>query len=78
MPLRPLLSKGLNLRGYTLHEINRDVELSATARKYIRDRLADGRLVPRIAKTFPFVQTVEAYTYLESNQQVGKVVITVP
>jgi NADPH:quinone reductase-like Zn-dependent oxidoreductase len=34
--------------------------------------------VPKIAKTFPFAKTVEAYQYLESNQQVGKVVITVP
>jgi NADPH:quinone reductase-like Zn-dependent oxidoreductase len=27
---------------------------------------------------FPFAQTIEAYKYLESNAQVGKVVITVP
>jgi NADPH:quinone reductase-like Zn-dependent oxidoreductase len=78
LPLRPVLGKGLNLRGYTLHEINRDAELSATARRYIYDRLADGRFAPRIAKTFPFAQTVEVYKYLESNQQIGKVVITVP
>jgi len=44
----------------------------------VNERLADGRFVPKIAKTFPFEQTVEAYRYLESNQQVGKVVITVP
>lgn len=36
------------------------------------------RFVPKIAKTFSFRETVEAYRYLESNQQVGKVVITVP
>jgi NADPH:quinone reductase-like Zn-dependent oxidoreductase len=40
--------------------------------------LADGRFLPKVAKTFPFAQSVEAYRYLESNQQVGKVVITVP
>jgi len=40
--------------------------------------LADGRFVPKIARIFPFEETVEAYRYLESNQQVGKVVITVP
>jgi len=38
----------------------------------------DGGFVPRIAKTFPLAETVEAYRYLESNQQVGKIVITVP
>jgi NADPH:quinone reductase-like Zn-dependent oxidoreductase len=46
--------------------------------KYVFDRLADGRFVPKIAKTFSFKDTVAAYKYLESNQQVGKVVITVP
>jgi NADPH:quinone reductase-like Zn-dependent oxidoreductase len=40
--------------------------------------LADGRFHPKIAKRFPFAQTVDAYKYLESNAQVGKVVITVP
>jgi len=48
------------------------------AKKYIYDRLADGRFKPKIAKTFPLAQIVEAYRYLESNSRVGKVVITVP
>lgn len=75
-PLFPALGKGLSLRGYTLHEITGNPELLATAKRYVYDRLADGRFVPKIAKTFPFAQTVEAYKYLESNQQIGKVVIT--
>ena len=77
-PLFAALRKGLTLRGYTVHEINQDERLLALAKKFIFDRLADGRFLPRIAKTFPFAQTVEAYRYLESNQQIGKVVITVP
>jgi NADPH:quinone reductase-like Zn-dependent oxidoreductase len=39
--------------------------------------LADGHLKPIVAKTFPLHQIVEANRYLESNQQVGKVVVTV-
>jgi NADPH:quinone reductase-like Zn-dependent oxidoreductase len=77
-PLVLALGKGLSLRGYSVHEVTRDPLLAAKAKKYVFDRLADGRFVPKIAKTFPFEQTVEAYRYLESNQQVGKVVITVP
>jgi len=77
-PLYSALGKGLTLRGYTLGEITQDPSLLAGAMKYVFDRLADGRFVPKIAKTFPFAQTVDAYRYLESNQQVGKVVITVP
>lgn len=77
-PLIEALGRGLSLRGYILLEITLNPELNRVAKKYIYDRLADGRFVPRIAKTFPFAQSVEAYRYLESNQQVGKVVITVP
>ena len=77
-PLGAALRKGLTVRGYTLHEITGDAEAYAAAKKYIYDRLADGHFKVKIAKTFPFAQTVEAYNYLESNAQIGKVVITVP
>jgi NADPH:quinone reductase-like Zn-dependent oxidoreductase len=43
----------------------------------VYERLADGRFRLKIAKTFPLAQYREAYEYLESNAQVGKVVITV-
>jgi len=75
-PLRAAMSKDLTMRGYTLHEVTRDPELSRAAREYVFDRVSDGRFVPKIAKTFPFAETVNAYRYLESNEQVGKVVIT--
>lgn len=77
-PLGPALRKGLTVRGYTLHEIIADAEAYKAGKKYIYDRLADRRFKVEIAKSFPFAQTVEAYKYLESNAQVGKVVITVP
>jgi NADPH:quinone reductase-like Zn-dependent oxidoreductase len=77
-PLVQALGKGLSLRGYSLLEVIRDPALFTKAKKYVFDRLADRRFVPKIAKTFPFAETVGAYQYLESNQQVGKVVITVP
>ncbi len=71
------LGKGLTIRGYTLMEIRRDPQLLKIAKQYVFDRLADGRFHPKIAKTFPLAQSVQAYQYLESNQQVGKVVIAV-
>ena len=77
-PLVDALRKGIAMRGYTLHELTQNPPAGEAARKYIYERLADGRFVTKIAKTFPFEQTAEAYRYLESNQQVGKVVITVP
>jgi NADPH:quinone reductase-like Zn-dependent oxidoreductase len=77
-PLFTALGKGLSVVGYTLWEITRQPEVLEVAKRYVYDRLADGRFVPRIAKTFPFAQTIEAYKYLESNEQIGKIVITVP
>ncbi|MGC2162727.1 MAG: zinc-dependent alcohol dehydrogenase family protein [Silvibacterium sp.] len=77
-PIRIALPKGLSLRGYTLHEITHSPEAINAAKKYIYDRLANGHFQPKIAKTFPFAQSVEAYQYLESNAQVGKVIISVP
>ena len=41
------------------------------------DGLAAGKLKPVIAKTFPLAEIVEAHRYLESNQQIGKIVVTV-
>ena len=66
------------MRGYSMTEFAFDPSAGRIAKNYVYDRLADGRFVPKIAKTPPFSQAVEAYGYLESNQQVGKVVITVP
>jgi NADPH:quinone reductase-like Zn-dependent oxidoreductase len=77
-PLLTALVKGLNIRGYSMMEITLNPEKLPAAKKYVYDRLADGRFRPKIAKIFPFAQTIEAYKYLESNAQVGKVVITVP
>jgi NADPH:quinone reductase len=39
--------------------------------------LADGALAPIIARTFPLDEIVEAHWYLESNEQIGKIVVTV-
>jgi NADPH:quinone reductase-like Zn-dependent oxidoreductase len=76
-PLMQALFKSLTVRGYTLREFTVDPEKLAPAKKYVYERLEDGRFRPKIAKTFPFEKTVDAYKYLASNQQVGKVVITV-
>lgn len=79
-PLLAVLAKGLWIRGYTLLEFTEspDAQRLVAAKKYVYERLEDGRFVPKIAKTFPFAQTAEAYRYLESSAQIGKIVITVP
>lgn len=78
-PVYPMSSfgRGISLTTYSLHQMTGVPERLETMKKYIYERLADGRFKPEVAKTFPLAQAVEAYEYLESNQQVGKVVITV-
>jgi NADPH:quinone reductase-like Zn-dependent oxidoreductase len=76
-PLAAGFAKGLSLTGYTLMQLWEKPERMEEAKRYIYERLEDGRFQPKIARTFPFAQAREAYEYLESNQQIGKVVITV-
>jgi NADPH:quinone reductase-like Zn-dependent oxidoreductase len=52
-------------------------ERFARYRELIVHGLTAGHLKPVIAKTFPLEQMPEAHRYLESNQQVGKIVVTV-
>lgn len=77
-PLFQSFRNAVSVRAYSLREITTKPDRLAPAKKFVFDRLADGRFVPKIARTFAYKATVEAYRYLESNQQVGKVVITVP
>jgi NADPH:quinone reductase-like Zn-dependent oxidoreductase len=77
LPLFDVLGKWLTVRGFVLMEITSDPERLDRARRYINDGLAGGSLRPIIAKTFPLSNIVLAHRYLESNQQIGKVVVTV-
>jgi len=76
-PLFPALAKNLTVRAYTLWSVTRRPDLMEKATKFIVDHLASGALKPVIAKTFPLEQIVEAHRYLESNQQFGKIIVTV-
>jgi NADPH:quinone reductase-like Zn-dependent oxidoreductase len=77
LPLFDVLAKWVTIRGYVMMEITSDPARLDRAKKFVNEGLADGSLRPLVAKTFPLEQIVEAHRYLESNQQVGKVVVTV-
>jgi len=76
-PLVTALLKGLEIRGYTLFEVYASPAAFTEAKKYVYDRLASGQFKPRIDRVFPFHQIAEAHRYMESNQQIGKIVVTV-
>jgi NADPH:quinone reductase-like Zn-dependent oxidoreductase len=76
-PLFAALSKGLSIRGYTLREILSVPKLKAKAEQYVFDHVEAGDFKPRIDRGFPFAKIVEAHRYMESNEQIGKIVVTV-
>jgi len=75
-PHWPAALKGLSLRGWVASSIWNKPERFARARELIVRGLTEGHLKPVIAKTFALGEIVEAHRYLESNQQIGKVVVT--
>lgn len=77
LPLFPLLVKNLAVHGYQYKQVVRDAASRDRAKRFILEGLAAGMLKPIIDRTFPLEQIVEAHRYLESNQQFGKIVVTV-
>ena len=76
-PHWPCAMKGLSMRGWVASEIWNHPHRYKLAQDKILAGLAGGQLKPVIAKTFSGLeQIVAANEYLESNQQVGKVVVT--
>ena len=76
-PLFTALTKGLTVRGYTLFEIVKNPEKLARGKRYVYDGLQSGTLKPMIDRTFPLEAIADAHRYMESNQQKGKIVVTV-
>ncbi len=76
-PLLAALKKGLTVRGYTLFETVADAESLARGMEYIYRGLDSGALKPVIDRTFTLDAIVDAHRYMESNQQKGKIVVTV-
>jgi NADPH:quinone reductase len=79
-PLFAALGKGLLIRGYTLFEITggHNDHALARGRSFITEHLRSGAFIPRIDKVFPLDKIADAHRYMESNEQIGKIVVTVP
>ncbi len=76
-PHWPVALKGLSIRGWVFSAIANKPERYARVKDVILAGLASGHLKPVIARTFALDQIVEAHAFMESNQQIGKVVVTV-
>ena len=76
-PHWPAAFKNLSLRGWVASTIWNKPDRFARGEALIRQGLKEGRLKPVIDKVFKFADIAEAHRYLESNQQVGKIVVEV-
>ena len=83
-PIFPLLIKGAQIYPYKVFDftglpiVNLKVQPEAVerAKTFIVEKLRDGSLKTVIAKQFPLEQVADAHRFMESNQQVGKIVVT--
>jgi len=65
------------LKGYLFSEIVADDAALERAKTFIIEGLRSGELRPVIARTFEFDEIREAHRFVESNEQIGKVVVRV-
>jgi NADPH:quinone reductase len=73
----PLLMQGnLALHGFAADRLIKDAADRPKVVEYIANGLASGKLKPVIDRTFDLSDIVEAHRYLESNMQLGKIVVT--
>ena len=84
-PLFAAFARNFTLRSYVVYSfcgletlgLRRNEEAFARAVQFINENLASGKLKPAIARIFPLSEIQEAHRYMESNQQLGKIVIKV-
>lgn len=77
LPVFEILARSLTVRGYVLFEVAADAAKLAKAKEFVLEGLKSGAFRPQIAKVFPFREIVESHRYLESNAQIGKVIVEV-
>ncbi len=81
----PFMTKGLSLlshavvffTGYPDMGLPQNSDAMKEAKDFLLPRLADGRLKPRVSEVFKLEQVADGHRALESNNQVGKIVLTV-
>lgn len=73
----PETMQNYSMRSYTLFEITKVPARLAPATAAITEGVVSGALEPVIDRTFPLSRIVDAHRFLESEEQVGKVVVTV-
>ena len=77
-PLFPAFQKSLWMHAYVLFECTTNPATLERGKRYVYEGLRSGALKPILdPKGFTLDQIVEAHRYMESNDQFGKIVVTV-
>ena len=76
-PLFAVLTKSLTLRGYLIHEITGDPARLEAAKAFILEGLRPARSRRSSPGLSRSTQIVQAHRFLESNEQFGKIVVTI-
>jgi NADPH:quinone reductase-like Zn-dependent oxidoreductase len=69
-------TRGFSMRGYTVFALLHDAGRLRMARTFIEEGLQQRWLSPVIDRVFEFDHIVDAHRHLESNQQVGKILVS--
>ncbi len=72
-----MLAKSITITGYQVLDFVLDKKRFKAACDFIFERIHSGELKPVIDRIFPLEEIVSAHQYMESNQQCGKIVVTV-
>ncbi|RYE70358.1 MAG: alcohol dehydrogenase [Rhizobiaceae bacterium] len=72
-----MLGKSLTLKVYLYNEIISDDILLQRAKDFISEGLRSGQLKSIVSKVFKLDDIQEAHRYLESNEQIGKIIVNV-
>jgi len=70
-----LIGKQLRLFGYTIRGLQEDRAALARGVREVSEAIEAGKLRPVIDRRFPLTQTREAFAYMASNKQFGKIVV---
>lgn len=78
--IAPILSKRLTICGSTLRGRSQEYKEKLSQEfieKYFH-AFRNGELKPIVDRVFPWTEVVEAHKYMEANQNIGKIVLTIP
>jgi NADPH:quinone reductase len=70
-----MLAKRLTIKSHSVFDTMRDPDARERGKAYIVERMRSGALRPIISRTFPLAEIVAAHRYMESNEQIGKIVV---